>query len=359
MKVSQMTNLAQILVLAAGLSLTTQSFAGGNKCKEVDIPKAALINGGILAASTIDTINKERAKAQARGEELDVVVIARTGTDPGSSVVLRDFDESGRFLSVQDLYGKDDPYDNGNNNHYSHINKQVDKRRKLVYSHLGLAFRNHPLAEQIQAERNLPEKPWVMVHMLKPCGTLVPDLFDEGIWNFFLDDPYKYGSMVIVPTYDFQKRLEQVVLQDEISYNFLGAKYNALALFDDVYEQNSNQWVLEVFAAAMAPRGQVRTRADAVRVLKSTNYIPTRMHLRGKYAFAKLFGPDSVSFKKQQGHGDIVQVITVLSMREYLQRNKLWVKEVALEIPKSQLIKDDSKGQSNGGGNDWNNGGGN
>lgn len=162
---------------------------------------------------------------------------------------------------------------------------------------------------------------------------------------------------MIVPTYDFQKRLEQVVLQDEISYSFLGPKYNALALFDDVHEQNSNQWVLEVFAAAMAPRGQVRNRADAIRVLKQTNYIPTRMHLRGKYAFAKLFGPDSVSFKKQGGYGDLVQVISVLSMREYMKRNKIFMSETPIDIPENVLIKDDSKSYNNGNNWDNNNGG--
>ncbi|MCC7403765.1 MAG: DUF2145 domain-containing protein [Bdellovibrionales bacterium] len=357
MKVSPVTKITLALALALGVISTTPVLAqnpdlgqnpGGKNCKEEIPTKAEMLNGGLLTSQVMNTINQERAKAKARGEELDVVILARTGTDPGSSRVLRDFDDRGRYMSVLDLYGGEQPGTQANL--WSTVDGWVDHRRREEYSHLGFAFRNHPLAAKIQKEQKLPEKPWMMVHMLKPCGTLEPDLFDEGVWNFFLDKPYKFGALVIVPTYDLQKRLEQVVLKDKQAYSFLGRTYNALALPGDDIEQNSNQWPLEVMAAALNPRGAIRTRPEAINELQRRQYIPTRIHLRGKYSFAKLSGPASVSFKKQpseRGGQIIVEAITVLSVREFLQRQRLIINEIPLELSGKQLIIDDESKSNN------------
>lgn len=344
MKVSQVFKLAQVLVLATGIGFTSMAVAGGGKakCKETELPKASIINGGFLASKVIATINEKRKEAQARGDELDVVFIARTGTDPGSSRVLKDYGPNGRYLSLEDIYGHEKK-----DNHYWDIKKHFEpknSKRKVVYSHLGLAFRNHPLADQIQAERNLPDKPWVMVHMLKPCGTLVPDLFDEGIWNFFLDDPYKYGAKVIIPSRDFQKRMQQVILDEENSYRYLAKKYNALALYTDLNEQNSNQWVLEAMAAALALPASVRSRRDAIQVLRELKYRPTRIYLKGKHQWAKSFGPDSVNFHTQRfGGKHLVEGVTVLSMVEFMKDHDLIVNEFPVELKEDEMILDDNK----------------
>lgn len=310
-------------------------------CRDEPISKVALANGGILAGHVISTINKQRQVALDRGEDLDVVIIARKGSDLGRSVVLKDHTSDGRLATLEDihrdLYKIESNWYGDNYRDYlipiKNLPNLKDPKRKVVYSHIGLAFRNHPLAEKIQMERNIPNKPWVIVHMLKPCGALIPNLYDEGIWNFFLDDPYEYGAKIVVPSYALQKRIEQVVLYDKLSYNFLAPKYNIASLYNDLNEQNSNHWVLEVIAASMASRGQVRNRAEAIQVLEQTGFRPTRFYLRGIHQLAKIFGPDFVDFDTQRFAGEnLVEVVTALSIVEWMQRHSLVISQHPIEL---------------------------
>ena len=56
-------------------------------------------------------------------------------------------------------------------------------------------------------------------------------------------------------------------------------RYNMLSYVYSTKYQNSNQWVLESLAAAMAPPGQVETRAEAQRWLRSIGFQPPTVEI--------------------------------------------------------------------------------
>ena len=98
---------------------------------------------------------------------------------------------------------------------------------------------------------------------------------------------------------------------------------------DDLDQQNSNQWVLEVLAAALKPEGVVRDRAAAQKVLAETQFLPTKVTPTGLYRLITLpflgnLMPGTVCMKRQkyfnEGFGEI---ISVLSIEKYMRRNQL------------------------------------
>src|SRR5688572_19591228 len=68
-------------------------------------------------------------------------------------------------------------------------------RHGLRYSHAGLIQRDHPAGR------------WIVVHALNACGTTGSALFEEGLGNFFFDDPFLYEAIVVVPSARLQQRL--------------------------------------------------------------------------------------------------------------------------------------------------------
>ena len=68
-------------------------------------------------------------------------------------------------------------------------------KHKLRYSHIGMVWRDHPKGR------------WSVVHMLNQCGTANSALYDEGLGNFFNDDPFAYEPIVVFPGADSQERL--------------------------------------------------------------------------------------------------------------------------------------------------------
>ena len=46
-----------------------------------------------------------------------------------------------------------------------------------------------------------------LVHELNSCGSTPSSLYDEGLGNFFLDDPFRYEAMIVIPDVEMQHRL--------------------------------------------------------------------------------------------------------------------------------------------------------
>ena len=139
-------------------------------------------------------------------------------------------------------------------------------RHGLRYSHAGLVQRDHPAGR------------WVVVHALNRCGTAESSLFEEGLGNFFFDDPFFYEAVVVVPSPAVQQRL-----LDGLSTRLPGtlhtASYSMIAHPFSLRYQNSNQWLLELLAASLAPEGVVSSRAEAQGWLRHAGYVPSEVSI--------------------------------------------------------------------------------
>lgn len=157
---------------------------------------------------------------------------------------------------------------------------------RLRWSHMALAWRDHPNGR------------WLVVHELNDCGAASSALYNEGLGNFFLDNMFQYQALVVIPAPEMQQRLAAVLTQPtvpvippstiravaprpvpSIASKLHDAHYNMLSYAYSTRYQNSNQWVLETWAAAAANPGQVATRADAQAWLKGAGFQPITVHV--------------------------------------------------------------------------------
>ena len=131
----------------------------------------------------------------------------------------------------------------------------------LRYSHMGIVVRDHPAGR------------WTVVHALNDCGPAVSGLYNEGMGNFFLTDLYRLEAQLVIPGPEAQAKLARLVAT-RTPLRLHEPRYNMLSYVYSTQYQNSNQWVLETIAAALAPSGQVETRAEAQSWLRSRGFQP-------------------------------------------------------------------------------------
>ncbi len=109
----------------------------------------------------------------------------------------------------------------------------------LRYTHAALVFRD-------------PETGvWTILHELNRCGHDDSDLYSQGLANFFLDDPFEYRALLLVPTPDLQAQLLTQVARDR-GVSVHQPRYSVLAYPFALDYQNSNGWLLELVGAAEA-----------------------------------------------------------------------------------------------------------
>lgn len=145
------------------------------------------------------------------------------------------------------------------------IGQDLSKYR-LTYSHMAFAVRAHPAG------------PWTVVHKLNTCGTATSRLYDEGLVNFFADAPLRYQAGIWRLRPQVQARLKQTVLGRKAGV-YQEPDYSLLAYPFSTRYQNSNGWVLEVLASALAPDGKADTRRSAQAWLQANGYVPTELEL--------------------------------------------------------------------------------
>jgi hypothetical protein len=179
----------------------------------------------------------------------------------------------------------------------------------LRYSHMAFALRDHPKGR------------WYLTHMLNQCGTGVSALYDEGLGNFFLDDVFTFEAIIVVPGPALQAKLLAVAATPlplalhERSYSLIAHPYATR-------HQNSNQWVLEQIAAAMAQSGAVGTRAQAQRWLRVSGYAPSEIRIApmervGARLFAtNVYFDDHTPEEMQSGRYQAVTVESVIRFME-------------------------------------------
>lgn len=107
------------------------------------------------------------------------------------------------------------------------------------YTHAGLAFRDHPDGE------------WTFVHLLNTCGEQ-SGVFAETFLQFFMDNPHEYRAVVAVPSAPMQNALEELLVQGNAAAYRNDSVYSSISYPFSLARQNSNEYVLDVFAAALA-----------------------------------------------------------------------------------------------------------
>lgn len=187
----------------------------------------------------------------------------------------------------------------------------------LRYSHMAYVWRDHPQGR------------WLVVHELNQCGTARSRLFDQGLGNFFLDDMHAYETRIVLPSPALQRRLAAMLASD-LPLRLHEPHYNMLAFPFSTAYQNSNQWLLETWAAAMAERPPVQ-RSEAQAWLRGAGYRPITVEIDAMTRLGARIGRANISFDDQPferriaGHIDTVTVDSVLRF-------------VALRDPAAQLI---------------------
>jgi hypothetical protein len=140
----------------------------------------------------------------------------------------------------------------------------------LKHSHIAFLLRDRAATKAYET--------WGVFHMLNHCGKPTSGLFNEGLGMFFMDTPFRYEALIITPSRDLQTRLKTILASDSPT-KFKAERYNMLAYPFNAASQNSNQWVLEILAAAMSQERAVQTREDAHAYLRYVRYKPTTLHL--------------------------------------------------------------------------------
>jgi hypothetical protein len=174
----------------------------------------------------------------------------------------------------------------------------------LRYSHMAYVWRDHPQGR------------WLVVHELNQCGTAHSALFDEGLGNFFLDDMFAYETRIVVPGVATQARIA-AMLASTAPLRLHDARYNMLAFPYSTDYQNSNQWLLETYAASVSDM-PIDGRAQAQAWLKLAGYqpitidIPAMARLGARMFRANVSFDDQPFERRLAGRIDTVTVDSVL-----------------------------------------------
>ncbi|MFN5028963.1 MAG: DUF2145 domain-containing protein [Burkholderiales bacterium] len=180
----------------------------------------------------------------------------------------------------------------------------------LRYSHFGFVWRDHPKGA------------WTVVHELNQCGTKTSDIYDEGLGNFFLDDLWKLEAVILIPNSSTQKRLAAMLAQRS-HLRFHDGRYNMVAYPFSTKYQNSNQWALEIFAAAEARDAMITSRNQAQQWLKFAGYEPTEIKLDTLTRFGARLTKANIAFDDHPGElrwSSRIRTVTVDSVFNFVSK---------------------------------------
>jgi hypothetical protein len=180
----------------------------------------------------------------------------------------------------------------------------------LSWSHAGIAWRDHPAGR------------WIVTHLLNDCGTAASNLYAEGLANFFADLPLRWEALVVVPPVEAQVRIA-AVLAGDTALRMHQPAYSMVAYPYSTRYQNSNQWLLEVIAAAYAGR-DLADREESQRWLRDAGYrpttlnVPTLTRLGGRMFRANITFDDHPPERRWAGR---IDTVSVESLAAFLSAN--------------------------------------
>ena len=310
------------------------------KCNYRELTSAEVDTALAMADEVAFQLKQISEMERLQKREFKVAIIGRSGTDLGKFQVLRDTNAQGQLQSLESLVKNIKvesqilaSYQDGASAtavNYQVLKDYFDPNRKMDFSHVAIAFKNHPKSDQ--------NFHWHVMHLLWTCdkdpARNVEEgdrsyIWEEGLGAVFADDMKNYRAQIIVPKQEIQNRLEKIILDQKLGASWHNKKYNAAALANDLDQQNSNQWVLEVLAAASRPVGEIVSREQAQAYLQKTQFLPTKVTPKGLYnlmtlPFVGQLLPGTICMKRQpffkEGFGEI---ISVLSVEEYMRRQQM------------------------------------
>jgi len=194
----------------------------------------------------------------------------------------------------------------------------------LRHSHLAFAVRED-------------DGSWRTVHLLNHCKSPQSTLFREGLSNFIGETGSHTDLRVGVPTPAVRTALKSMLTAPGIQAKALHEpRYSVVAYpFSDEY-QNSNQWVLEVLAAAIAQSrdGTLLVRRAQVQTwLKEQMYEPSSLHIGvGKRLGARFFAANAATTDHPASEriSGNYSVVTVESVFDFLQKRKVLAQELSV-----------------------------
>lgn len=194
----------------------------------------------------------------------------------------------------------------------------------LRHSHLAFLVRND-------------QGSWDVVHLLNRCKTDHSDLYREGLVNLVGESSISTDLRIGVPTPAVRAALKSLLAGAAPQARALHERrYSMLAYPGSTEYQNSNQWILEVTAAAMAQSSDGTPLADrkaALDWLTQHDFTPTRMHIGiGKRLGARFFA-DNVAVTDHPASERIsgnYSVVTVESVFDFLHRSGALERELSI-----------------------------
>lgn len=326
------------------------------RCRSGELTQEQTLNSLFLADKIAATIKKLEEDERRNGRDFKVAIIGRMGTNLKGFKLMKDTDSKGRPRDIHQLVsslkvgqekfeeyerrGSRNRYRSPEDLDYSKVRDATQENKIMQYSHVGIILKNHRNSE--------PDKGyWTIMHLLYKCEDNRSFVFEEGIGAFFMDDMKDYKAEILVPSQDIQDKIEDLLLKKKHVYRWLNPRYNAAATPDDLSEQNSNQWVLEVLAAVQSNVGDITSREEANQVLEQTDYRTSIIKPKGLYSLISFPGatkilPSTVCLARQpyfKRYG-IAHIVSALSLREYMQRREqLLLRSEVILTEKEQFEK--------------------
>lgn len=350
-------------ILFSAICFYSQVYAGGCHLEEVSPSKNL---ASIYMADEIrNRVLEIDAEYKRQGKDLQVVMIARSGESLESFDLVKDdpsqplqkyldflAERAYKSATRHPLNGRIDT------SHPLAVPRDLVSSEKLEYSHVGFLMKKN-LAQGISP--TAPE--WMyIVHLLAECDEKsnrygASDINYEKLKRFFwdteiLDDSDRARkAMIIVPQVEIQANLAKLLHDAAIAgrgglhepkYNVASTPFTVrgyedrksgdLSKYYQLKDQNSNQWPLEMIAAATKEFGEVRNRMQAQEILYATNYRPSLVLPTGIKGAACQFrkGPfgiwdaSNLLNCKDQVYRNVglFQLITVKSLYDYMNRNQ-------------------------------------
>lgn len=197
----------------------------------------------------------------------------------------------------------------------------------LRYSHLGLVHK--------QVNAASADGRWIVLHELNQCGTAESELFEEGLGNFFMDSPFAFETMILIPSAELQKKLATVIDSGQ-ARQLHQRRYNMLAFAYSMRYQNSNQWALEVLAAAQASDVKITQRAQAQAWLKLASYQPETLRISALTRLGARMFKANVSFDDHpmdRRMAGLIDTVTVESVARFMQSREEKLEKIVLTYP--------------------------
>lgn len=122
---------------------------------------------------------------------------------------------------------------------------------------------------------------WEVFHELNECSSDQSNLYNEGILNFFLDDLYKYDSVIISFNDKTNDSLKEVLSNKTLLQQAHNPHYNLVSYPFSPKYQNSNGWLLEIMAQALAKNEhkQLHNHKEFINYIQQIGYKPDTLNI--------------------------------------------------------------------------------